>query len=146
MAGLWKRSGLLQADGAAAEQKPSGGMNQTKEQIIPSPRMTCSSDPESASRLARLPQSALGRVRKRPRVVFHSRPTLGNSLRNDVRPLQRHKQEARRHAEEDGVHMNPQRAVSGVKSSPPPTPRRRSSICSCCPMCLRRRLLADYPT
>lgn len=34
--------------GSTVEQKTSSGMKQTREQIIPSPWMTCSSEPESA--------------------------------------------------------------------------------------------------
>lgn len=64
----------------AVEQKTSSGMNQMKEQIIPSPRMTCSSDPESAflprpppSKLS-LPRSESGEevnVRARSQVISH---------------------------------------------------------------------------
>lgn len=52
---------------AAVEQKTSSGMNQMKEQIIPSsPWMTCSSDPESvfaslASPKALLPKCSVGK-------------------------------------------------------------------------------------
>lgn len=66
-AGLCRHFGLLQAGGAAAERKTSGGMNQTKERIIPSPRMTRSSDPESVFRPARLPRSTLRKWRGRER-------------------------------------------------------------------------------
>lgn len=69
---------------AVVEQKTSSGMNQMKEQIIPSsPRMTCSSDPESvfaslASLKALSPKCSTGQsVRASVRVcVFSGYPVL----------------------------------------------------------------------
>ena len=165
---------------AAAEQKTSSGMNQMKEQIIPSsPWMTCSSDPKSvfaslASLKALLPKFSIGKsvwvwvcvsmcVCVCMCVCMHvfrlslACTTLFQSLLTDderltIEPTTNtgwnliQTNDGCQHFKcrmifPLNLRAETQAALTLFHLLPPL--RQWSSICSCFPMCLCQRLLAD---
>ena len=146
---------------AAVEQKTSSGMNQMKEQIIPSsPWMTCSSDPESvfaslASLKALLPKCGIGKsvrvcvLSGYPKYkLFFSRSLLAlcecqNHRTNNKQKLKLNLQELMYSIFPLNLRAEAQAALLLSLSPVLPLLRLWSSICSCFPMCLSQRLLAD---
>lgn len=145
---------------AAVEQETSSGMNQMKEQIIPSsPWMTCSSDPESV--FASLSQSSLAQMQHRQECVcvcqrvcvFRLSPTyatLFQSLHNHCRGWVSNHRADSKHKLKVNLRewwtsaLNVQYISTELKRRDTGCPPRLLfSICPCSPMCLSQKLLAD---
>lgn len=142
---------------STVEQETSSGMKQMKEQIIPSPWMTCSSDPESEFASLAPPQSTLGaggsaNARACSHFIFHNWEKICCEMMSD-RCGNTNGRSGTWRGRWPPTYAHSSR-TSGTQAASslflfpaphPPSPGQWSSICSRCPVCLSQRLLADLP-